>query len=258
VNERIAHLSLTAIRLAASVFWTEPALAEHWLYRFGTVPCGPTAERDFGAGDDPLAMFSLSPGSRTRRMLEVTYEATSLEGWYSFARRPAAREKMVAACKLYVSPRPEALVDSFPRIADAFAQSEVRSFKVGRGIGGLLRPDKIIAYFEDHAHMQDAAGVLGRSLRGCPAQGVPFTAEVSGNGLLSCGVDPPSGDVAQSWRSWITKRLADSLTAQRGMGRIDLVTAALADIRLAGIDPDLWLPTPGFFRSESRCDRHQS
>lgn len=250
MNERIAHLSLTAIRLAASASWTEPVVVENWLYRFGTVPLGPVVERDFGAGDGPLAVLGLSMGSRTRRVLEAAYEATSLEGWYSFARSPA-RSKMVAACKLYVSPRPEALVDSFPRIADAFVQSHVRSFKVGRGIEGLLRPDKIIAYFEDHAHMQDAAGVLGRSLRGCPVQGVPFTAEVGGNGLLSCGVDPPAGDVAASWRSWITKRLAESLTAHRGAGRVDLVTAALADIRLAGVDPDFWLPTADFFRAES-------
>ncbi len=251
MNERTAHLSLAAIRLAASIFWTEPALAEHWLYRFGTMPRGSAVERDFGAGDGPIAVFGLSPGSRTRRMLEAAYEATSLEGWYSFARRPA-RAKMVAACKLYVSPRPEALVDSFPRIADVFMLSEVQSFKVGRGVEGLLRPDKIIAYFEDHAHMQDTADVLGRSLRGCPAQGVPFTAEVGGNGLLSCGVDPPVGDVAASWRSWITKRLAGSLTTQRGLGHGDLVTVALADIRLAGVNPDLWLPTADFFRSEGQ------
>lgn len=250
MNDRITHLSLAAIRLAASVFSTESAPVAHWLYRFGTLPCGPAVERDFGAGDGPLAVFGLNPGSRTRRMLEAAYEATSLEGWYSFARRPA-RATMIAACKLYVSPRPEALVDSFPRIADAFVQCDVRSFKVGRGIEGLLRPDKIIAYFEDHAHMQDAADVLGRSLRGCPSQGVPFTAEVGGNGLLSCGVDPPASDVAASWRSWITKRLADSLIIQRATGRVDLVAAALADIRLAGVDPDLWRPTAEFFRSEN-------
>lgn len=250
MNERIAQLSLTAIRLAASVFWTEPALLEHWLYRFGTVPLGPAAERDFGGGDDPIAVLGLSPGSRTRRMLEATYEATPIEGWYSFARRPA-RAKMVAACKLYVSPKPEALVDSFPRIAEAFVQSDVRSFKIGRGIEGLLRPDKIIAYFEDKAHMQQVAGVLGPLLHGCPAQGVPFTAEVGGNGLLSCGVDPPADDVAASWRSWVTKRLADSLIIQRSKGCVDLVTATFADIRLAGVDPDLWAPTADFFRPKS-------
>ena len=198
-----------------------------------------------------MAVLSLTVGSSTRRLLETAYEVTCLEGWYSFARSPA-KAQIVAACKLYVSPRPEALVDCFPRIAEALVQSEVRSFKVGRGIEGLLRPDKIVAYFEDRAHMQEAADVLGRSLRGCPAQGVPFTAEVGGNGLLSCGVDPPpDGDGAASWRSWVTKKLAASLTAQRGTRGVDLVAAALADLRLAGVDPDLWLPTADFFRSAS-------
>jgi hypothetical protein len=245
-SKRIAHLSLAAIRLAASVFWTEAALVEHWLYRFGTVPRGPAVERDFGAGDNPIAVFGLSPGSRTRRMLEATYEASSIEGWYSFA-RTHAREKMVAACKLYVSPKPEALVDAFPQVADTFVQSDVRSFKIGRGIEGLLRPDKIIAYFENHMHMEAVAGALGRSLRGCPAQGVPFTAEVGGDGLLSYGVDPPAHNKkVASWRSWITKRLADSLTSHCGATRVDIVRAALADLRLVGVDPDLWLPTADF------------
>jgi hypothetical protein len=150
-------------------------------------------------------------------------------------------------CKLYVSPRPEALPDAFPRIADAFVRSDVRSFKVGRGIEGLLRSDKIVAYFEDRTHMEKVAGALARSLRGCPAQGVPFTAEVSGNGLLSWGVDPPLGDAAASWRSWITKRLAASLTARRLTSCADSVAAALSDIRLAGVDPDRWLPSKDAF-----------
>ena len=236
--------------MAASGFWTEPAVVAHWLYRFGTVPRGPAMDRDFGADDGPIAVLGMTVGSVTRRLLETAYEATSLEGWYSFARTPA-RAQLVAACKLYVSPRPDALVDFFPRIADVFVQSNVRSFKVGRGIEGLLRPDKIIAYFEDRAHMHDVAGALGRSLCGCPAQGVPFTAEVGGNGLLSSGVDPPPGDAAASWRSWVTERLAASLTGLRGTRPVDLVAAALADIRLAGVDPDLWQPTADFFRSAS-------
>jgi hypothetical protein len=236
--------------MAASGFWTEPAVVAQWLYRFGTVPRGPAIDRDFGPDDDPMAVLGMTVGGSTRRLLETAYEATSLQGWYSFARTPALVQ-IAAVCKLYVSPRPEALVDAFPRIADAFVRSEVRSFKVGRGIEGLLRPDKIVAYFEDRAHMEDVAGALDRSLRGCPAQGVPFTGEAGGNGLLSSGVDPPASDAAASWRSWVTKRLAASLMAQRGTPGVDLVAAALADIRLAGVDPDLWLPSADSFRHAS-------
>jgi hypothetical protein len=136
-------------------------------------------------------------------------------------------------------------------MADVFVRFEVRSFKIGRGIEGLLRPDKIVAYFEDGAHMEEVAGELCRSLRGCPAQGVPFTAEFGGNGLLSCGVDPPASEPAVSWRSWVTQRLGASLTAHGGLPREELVAAALADIRLAGIDPDLWQPAGDPFRDAS-------
>jgi hypothetical protein len=237
--------------MAASEFWTEPEVVAQWLYRFGTVPRGPAVDRDFGPDDDPMAVLGMTVGASARRLLETAYEATSLQGWYSFARTPA-RVQIAAVCKLYVSPRPEALADAFPRIADAFVRSGVRSFKVGRGIEGLLRPDKIVAYFEDRAHMEDVAGALERSLRGCPAQGVPFTSEAGGNGLLSTGVDPPAGDAAASWRSWVTKRLAASLTAQRGTPGVDLVAAALADIRRAGVDPDLWLPGADTFGDASQ------
>jgi hypothetical protein len=233
--------------MAASARWTDPALVAQWLYHFGTLPRLPAMDRDFGPDDDPIAVLGMTVGSATRRLLEAQYEATSLAGWYSFARAPV-RAQTVPVSKLYVSPRPEALADAFPRIAQVLARFEVRSFKIGRGIEGLLRPDKIVVYFEDGAHMEQVTAALCRALRGCPAQGAPFTSELGGNGLVSSGVDPPASDPAVSWRSWVTKRLAASLTTHRCMQRDDVVAAALAEIRLAGIDPDLWRPTGDAFR----------
>ena len=250
VNGRIEHLSLSALRMAASGLSDEPGMVAQWLYRFGTVPRGPAIDRDFGPDDDPMAVLGMTVGGGARRSLETAYEATSFSGWYSFARGPA-RLQFAAACKLYVSPRPEALADAFPRIVHEFARSNVRSFKVGRGIEGLLRPDKIIAYFEERAHMEAVTGALARALSGCPAQGVPFTSESAGNGLLSSGVDPPPGNTAISWRSWVTTRLATSLTARCATRSEDPVAAALADIRVAGVDPDRWLPNADTFRDLS-------
>jgi hypothetical protein len=251
VNGRIELLSLAALRMAASGLSEEPGVVAQWLYRFGTLPRGPAIDRDFGPDDDPMAVLGMTVGGRARRLLETAYEATSLSGWYSFARTPI-RVQFAAACKLYVSPRPEALADAFPRVVDELVQSDVRSFKVGRGIEGLLRPDKVVAYFEDRAHLEAVAGALEWALRGCPAQGVPFTTEAGGNGLLSSGVDPPPGSTATSWRSWVTKRLAASLTARRATPREDPVAVALADIRLAGVDPARWLPNADAFRDESQ------
>jgi hypothetical protein len=235
--------------MAASGLSEEPEVVARWLYRFGTVPRGPAIERDFGPDDDPMAVLGLTVGGDARRQLETAYEATSLSGWYSFTRAPV-RAQFVASCKLYVSPRPEALVDAFPHLVRELVRFDVRSFKIGRGIEGLLRPDKIVAYFENHAHMEAVAGALDRALWGCPVQGVPFTTEAGGNGLLSSGVDPPPGNTATSWRAWVTKRLAASLTARRATPHEDPVSAALADIRLAGIDPECWRPNADAFRDE--------
>jgi len=236
--------------MAASGLSDEPGVVARWLYRFGTVPRGTAIDRDFGPDDDPMAVLGLTVGGGVRRLLETAYEATTVPGWYSFARTPA-RVQFTAACKLYVSPRPEAVADTFPRVAKELARFDVRSFKIGRGIEGLLRPDKIIAYFEDRAQMRVVAGALERALRGCPAQGVPFTAEAGGNGLLSSGVDPPPGNTATSWRSWVTIRLANSLTLRQSMPTEDRVAAALADIRMAGVDPDSWQPSADIFHDEN-------
>jgi hypothetical protein len=135
------------------------------------------------------------------------------------------------------------LTDAFPIIAEQFVRCKVRSFKVGRGVEGLLRPDKIIAYFECRAHMEEVTAALDASLQGCPAQGTPFTAEAAGQGLLSWGIDPPLGNEPASWRAWITKQLAASLTAARTSPGVDPVSAALRDIAGVGVDPDHWNPS---------------
>ncbi len=225
--------------MAAAHREAEPGVLARFLYRFGTVPRCPAIERDFGPDDDPMGVLSLTVGGQARRTLDAVFNATSSDGWYSFSRIPT-EARLQSVCKLYVSPRPEALADGFPRIAMVFAESGVRSFKVGRGIEGLLRPDKIVAYFEDHAHRADVAEALIRALPGCPAQSVPFTAEAGGDGLLSSGVDPPVGDTPTSWRAWVTEKLASVLTASSAKNVDDRVSVALEGIRAAGVDPCSW------------------
>ncbi|GAB3352787.1 hypothetical protein [Lysobacter tyrosinilyticus] len=246
VTGRIARLSLAAVQMAASAGPSEPAALARWLYRFGSLPRAPAHERDFGPDDEPLAVLGLSRGGATRLRLEAAYEASSIAGWYSFA-RAGQPVQWAAACKLYVSPRPAALPDAFAHIVDAFIKAEVRSFKVGRGIEGLLRPDKLIAYFDEPDQMSEVAQVLKRQLRGCPVQGVPFTYELGGDGLLSSGVDPPLGNVASSWRSWVTARLASALIARRQTAPANIVAAVLDDLCAAGIDTTRWQADPVAF-----------
>lgn len=243
---RIAALSRRALCLAAVLPTDEPARVARWLYRYGTTPRGPEVDRDFGPGDDPVAVLGLTPGGYSRQRLEGAYEATTHPGWLGFARTPAPAE-VQAACKLYVSPRPEALAGAFPVIAALFERMEVHAFKVGRGIEGLLRPDKIVAYFASRPHLDAVAAALGAALADCPAQGVPFTAEAGGDGLLSWGIDPPAGGDGSSWRSWVTQRLAAALLAARPAVGEDAVSAALRAIAAAGVDPVAWTVDPHAF-----------
>lgn len=232
--------------MAASDGPDDPATLAQWLYRFGTVPRGPAVERDFGPDDEPMGALGLTVGGAARRLLESAYEASTLQGWYSFARsaQPAQR---VAACKLYVSPRPHALPDAFVRIVEAFVQAEVRSFKVGRGVEGLLRPDKLMAYFDERQQLDAVVARLTDRLHGCPVQGVPFTADEGGDGLLSSGVDPPFGGTASSWRAWVTARLAAGLAARRDRPPGRAVAGALADLRSQGVDTVRWRAASGLF-----------
>jgi hypothetical protein len=250
VTGRIARLSQAALQMAACAGPRDTVALAKWLYRFGTLPRTAAHERDFGLDDEPLAVLGLSRGGAVRSRLEIHYEGSSLPGWYSFA-RAGQPVLLAAACKLYVSPRPEALPGAFARIVEAFVEADVRSFKVGRGIDGLLRPDKLIAYFDDPDQMLGVAHALARTLRGCPPQGVPFTTDVGGDGLLSSGVDPPLGTAAASWRAWITTRLATALTRQRDQAS-DVIVAVLDDLRSAGIDTTRWQPFASAFVQSTR------
>jgi hypothetical protein len=227
--------------MAARAGPSDAAALGQWLYRFGSMPRTPAYEREFGPDDEPLGALGLAVGGPVRRRLETGYEATTIQGWISFALagEPPA---LSSACKLYVSPQPRAMPAAFPQIVEAFVQAGVRSFKLGRGIEGLLRPDKLMAYFDDVQQMADVARRLLRRLDGYPAQGVPFTAELGGEGLLSAGVDPPPGDAATSWRAWITSRLAQSLVAQRRQAPPQAVARALAGLRAVGVDTVHWRP----------------
>lgn len=235
MDGRLAELSLRAIRTVAALPTSDVGLIARRLYSYGAAPFGRDAELALGPGDNALSVLGLAPGGAVRELLAEPYEASTYPGWISFSR--AGRQMGDApACKLYVSPRPEALAAAFPVVASTFARLEVVSFKVGRGAAGLLRPDKIVAYFDDPDHLGAVAKALSLALRRAPAQGAPFTAELAGDGLLSWGRDPrPAPDAPlQSWRSWITARLAEAIVAVRRPGE-DPAPAVMARLSAQGV-----------------------
>jgi hypothetical protein len=79
---------------------------------------------------------------------------------------------------------------------------------------------------------------------------VPFTAALTGDGLLSWGMDPPHSDQIPgwrgvvSWRLWVTNQLARAMLRARVLtgGGMEPWQAALLRLRLAGVRTQTWLP----------------
>jgi hypothetical protein len=125
------------------------------------------------------------------------------------------------------------------------AELPVVSIKYGLDAAGTLRPDKLVLYLASREAVRLLGARLLTTLRGARPHGVPFTAELGGNGLVSWGVDPPrdsqAAKIGASWRLWVTKALAQGLTAARS-SQTQPWESALQQIESAGVDPITWEP----------------
>src|SRR5439155_4976616 len=117
---------------------------------------------------------------------------------------PSTKRIYKPVYKLYVSARPECARDALLVAAPEVFRSRALALKTGAGLHGVLRPDKMVAYFRSHDDLADAAMRLRQQLRGLTAHGVPFTTSIGTDGLLSWGIDPPSasGDDPVKRQSW--------------------------------------------------------
>jgi len=236
---RLSHAALSygealdlddSARLSARLyFYNRIPISAHWIRRF----CSQEAVADAIGIDDQRARIE-------RRWSRVHQPPNNSHSGF----------------KLYVSPRPEFVREAFAAVVESLKDSGAHHFKVGNDAAGLLRPDKLVLYFRSFDSLQQAAQQILTHLRGCEAQGVPFTAEITGDGLLSWGFDPPpdKGALAwrerESWRLWVTNRLATAMLAARrnGVAEIGPAQFALDRLRLEGIDTDTWAPTDSFGR----------
>ena len=154
--------------------------------------------------------------------------------------------------KLYISPTPELLADTLSLALPVLSEYAPHAFKVGIDLYSVLRPDKLIAYFYSKEDLLKCAEQLRGLLASCCAHAVPFTAELATNGLLSWGVDPPAlallpnmlGSEAESWRLWLTNRLATALLTamQTNDQAVEPWRFALERIHMEGIDPVTFAP----------------
>jgi hypothetical protein len=260
---RIAELSAAALRYGQALGLGDPELLAWRLYSYNRQPLTPRWSRLLPTPAAMAQHLGIDAGGANRRLLDRDWEPAAMASWLAWYARPRAGEASGGRAggptwKLYVSPRPEGLAGGFAAVLAALTAARATQFKVGADATGLLRPDTIVAYFPSYERLAAAADAVLARLDGAPAQGVPFTAEIGGGGLLSWGVDPPDdvrsvlGGSRESWRVWVAHRLAWALLTARDVpdkasdkaaeASLEPWRFALERVRLEGVDTETWAP----------------
>lgn len=249
-----ARLSREALLHAQDLETNNSQTLSMALYRYNHIPLTPFWRARFANGEAILAHLGADRGS-LRALLERSWKARhSTSAWLNWSSiTPMPHSNADVTYKLYVSPRPERIRDAFEIVVRTLDDFSAVPFKIGNSAAGLLRPDKLVAYFSTREELDDAAKVLRHELDGCEAQGVPFTAGFDDSGLLSWGVDPPDNERVlqwlsrESWRLWLVQRLGAALSiakTARSASAVEPWRFAVERARRHGVDVETWTPSP--------------
>ena len=250
-----SELTISALKYAQSLNLEDSYAISTRLYGYNRLPATPAWRRKLPTESAVMAFFDLEQGTRNACLLERNWKAwdsangsSAWLGWTSKRRQPYSHSER--SFKLYVSPLPECLPDCFREALAVGTESGARALKVAKDVYGVLRPDKLILYFDTEESMTASAAALKVKLRGIPGHRVPFTAAIDNEGILSWGVDPPSLErllpwQGPSWRSWITDRIAVALTNSRSVPfPLEPWQAALDRVSLESVNILAWQPLP--------------
>ena len=249
----IARLSRDALLYAQDLETNDPQTLTTALYFYHRIPLSPFWKSRFASREAILAHLGADRGA-LRTLLERNWTFNDRGNyWMSWsAKMPMVRGADDVTYKLYVSPRPEHIREAFEILVRVLSEFPSTPFKIGDSAAALLRPDKLVAYFQTREQLTEAYQRLRDELAGCEAHGIPFTAAFDDSGLLSWGVDPPDNDRAlrwlgrDSWRLWVAKRLGSALSiakSARSAAAAEPWRFAIERARRHGIDVETWTPS---------------
>jgi hypothetical protein len=251
---RIARISLEALRFGQVLPINDPLLLSAQLYFYNRVPVTPRWHRRIGDEAALSRFLGIDAGPLAQRLRSEWKESApspEMPSWRKWSLRNATHRgcSETYCYKIYLSPAFEAIPDVLPTTVDVLTENGVPHFKVGADLAGICRADKIVAYLDSFEQVDEVSRMLDTRLADVPVQGVPFTADLRRDGLISWGMDPRQSPVVKrqerrSWRSWITDRLASALIHARDAARpqVQPWRFAMERLRLEGIDTDTWTP----------------
>ncbi len=248
----LAALSIEALRCVEALGELTVAETTSRLYGFGRRPITSTRKRQLY--DSGVATLSGYLGGVPRDVDRywVLSPVTNAH-WVMWRPVRSMDHGEPARFKMYVSPGLDRIAETFDATAAILGQvAGVRGLKLGRGPSGLTRPDKLVAYFSRLDDLHEAGTSLQRRLAGCEVHGVPFTAALSDDGLLSWGADRPrqvAGE-PESWRLWIASKLAQHFdTARTSEAKGAQWRFVLDRLRLDGVNTETWAPDVAYWSS---------
>jgi hypothetical protein len=249
----VARLSRDALLHAQDLATSDAAELTSALYLYNRIPLSPFWRTRFAGAAALLAHLGADRGALRTLLDRGWYANDSLAGWLSWtSKTKQPRRGSDVTYKLYISPRPERIVEAFEAVVRVLSDFPGTPFKIGNSASGVLRPDKLVAYFGTRELLDDAAAALARALTGCDAHGVPFSAALDESGLLSWAIDPPENERTlrwlgnDSWRSWLAKRLGAALSIAKnahGNAAVEPWRFAIERVRRHGVDVESWTPT---------------
>jgi hypothetical protein len=258
-RSRLSELSRAALRYGEALLLDDPEELAARLYAYNRLPVTAAREALLPDAEATLAYLGGAPASSLRRELERHWrraDEPETQGWIAWSPRSTGRRAgNRSSHKLYVSPALATVGETFATVVATLHETGPRPFKVGVDAAGIARPDKLVVYFGEMEELLTVASKLTERLRGVAAHGVPFSAEIDLDGLLSWGMDPPrsaqrfSWHERESWRLWVVRRLASALVAARGGGPEGMAPweFALTRLRREGVDVDRWIPSSGIW-----------
>ncbi len=247
----LSGLSLQAISYAFLLNRKDVQSLAHWLYTCHTLPPDALADRSLASEKDMYHYLfpqqSHDPAVLLRQWQFVPPQERFR--WFSWTRPHTFHPAEQPTFKLYLSPQPHRLSALLARLLPVVSGSAAFCVKAGASAAGILRPDKLVVYFSSAEGMRQMVPHLLPLLQGEPVHGVPFTAQLDGDGLLSWGADPPAGHEPAdadggSWRTTVAGQLALAVLAARAQGKqlAEALPFVAAKMDAAGINFRTWAP----------------
>ena len=239
-----------ALLYAAELAVEQPLTLAGRLYFFNRLPTSVADCTALPGTEAVRAYLGVSGGVSTESDVQLR-ESHSSDSRSAFMSWTNARSecRVAAPFKLYVCPYPADLPAIFRTCATTAGRHGAFAVKVAADAPTLNRPDKFVAYFNTRGELDACAEAMGPVLSGLRVHELPFSGQLQVS-ALRWGVDPPitasgaTSSRSESWRVWVTRKLASALVLAVQSGYTAQAAAAFAKHRvsLEGIDVRSWAP----------------